>query len=107
MSIEEPSLNEASIDPRNLQVRFVNETCMHYPRPPGLWGEPRFDQQDTTSAQMLYHTLDGSEEVVKGFDVANSAEETGHDVKPLSESKVRHIGMVQGDIRVALTSHSK
>src|SRR5881296_1357681 len=40
----QPSINEADIDPCNLQVRFVNKSCMNRPWSPGLWCEPRFDQ---------------------------------------------------------------
>src|SRR5262249_16866141 len=36
----QPSLNEAGIDPGNLQVRFVNKSCMDRSWSPGLRGEP-------------------------------------------------------------------
>src|SRR5713226_8059574 len=100
----QPSINEAGIDPRNLQVRFVNKSCMNRPWSPGLWGEPRFDQQDTTSAQVRCHTLERSGEVIEGFDIPNGTEEAGHDVKRTSEIKVGHICMVQRDVRIAIAS---
>src|SRR5215472_5127682 len=87
----QPSLHEAGIDPGKLQVRCVDESCMHCPRSPGLRGEPRFDQQDTPRGEMLCHTLGSSGELIEGLDVANGAEETGDDVKRVSESKVYHV----------------
>src|SRR4029453_18268386 len=90
----QPSLNEAGIDPGNLQVRFVHETCMNRPRSPGLWGEPWLNEQYPTRGEMMCHTLDSSGEVLQGFDVSNSTEETSHDVKRASERKVYHVSVV-------------
>ena len=56
---------------------------------------------------MLYHTLDGSGEVVEGFDLSNGTAEAGHDVKRTSEVEVRHVSVVQRDLRIALPSDSQ
>ena len=80
---------------------------MDRPWLPGLWRKPRFDQQDTTAAQVLYHTLDRSGEVREGFDIANGTEETGHDVKRPSKVEVGHVRMVQRDIWTPLASDGK
>jgi hypothetical protein len=103
----QPSMNETGIHPRNLQVRFVNESCMDRPWSPGLWGEPRLDHQDTTSTQVLRHTLDGSGEVLQGFDVPNRAEETGNNVKRPSQVEVCHARVMQRDTEISLASNGK
>src|SRR5215831_15387404 len=103
----QPSINEAGIDPRHLQVRFVNETCMDRSWSPGLRGEPRLDHQDTTSTQVLCHTLDGSGEVLQGFDIPNSAEETGNNIKCASKGEVCHIRVMQKDTWIPLVSNGK
>src|SRR5215471_14015194 len=103
----QPSLNKAGIDPCNLQVRIVNKSCVNRSRSPGFWSEPRLNEQDPSREKVMYHTLDSSGEVLQGFDVPNSAEETGDDVKCASKIAIRPIGMMQGDLRMALASDSQ
>jgi len=90
----QPSLNEAGIDPGNLQVRFVKKSCVNRSRSPGLWSEPRLNEQYPTRGEVLCHTLHSSGEVIEGFDIAYSTEETGDDVKRTSKVEVDHISVM-------------
>jgi hypothetical protein len=56
---------------------------------------------------MRCHTLDGVGKLVEGFHVPNGTEETGHDIELASKVKVRHICLVQRDMRVPLASNGK
>src|SRR5215470_18361386 len=80
----QPSLSEAGIDPRNLQVRFVNESCVHCPWSPGLWCEPWLNEQYPTGDKVLCHTPHCLGEVLQGFDVPNRADIGSQRVVPCS-----------------------
>ena len=61
----------------------------------------------TTGGHVLSHTLDSLGEVLEGFDIAYSTEETGDDVKRPSQVEGCHIRVVQGDTWIPLASNGK
>jgi hypothetical protein len=88
-------------------VEFVDEACTNVARIPCVWCEPWLNEQDPSRDKVLCHTLEGSGEVIEGFDVSNGAEETGHTVKRMSKVAVCHVCAVQRDTWIPLTSNGK